>query len=232
MKNIKRIINWIFSDKCISCGKEVSCESFLCEKCFKEIIFIDFPYCKCCGKLLHSSYNKEMLCDTCSNYERYFNSGRSLFLYNNISKKVVMRIKKEADEHVAKVCANLLYKRYGDLIADVDTIIPVPLHFSRLLRRGFNQSSIIAKHISKLSTIPLSFTELKRIKKTDYQKNKTIEQRKNNTKGAFIAHSSCKNKRILLVDDVITTGATISECSKTLKEEGAKSVVYLTIATT
>ncbi len=233
MKNLKSIINWIFSDKCISCSKEIGKSGFFCEECFKNIIFIDFPFCRCCGKILQTSYNTEMLCEICSNHQRIFHSGRSLFVYNEQSKRIIMRIKKEADEHIAKKCVKMLINRYGNIIRNSDLIIPIPSHFSRILKRGFNPATIIAKHISKLSGMPLNTNALKRIKRTKYQKNKTLMERQENVEGAFRADSQIiSGKNILLVDDVMTTGATISECAKTLKESDANTVNFMTILST
>lgn len=233
MKNLKSIINWIFSDKCICCSKEIGESGFFCEECFKNIIFIDFPFCKSCGKILQTSYDTELLCETCLKHQRTFNLGRSLFVYNDQSKRIIMHIKKEADEHVARKCVKMLMDRYGNIIQNSDLIIPIPSHFSRILQRGFNPATVIAKHISKLSGIPLGTNALKRIKRTEYQKNKTFPERQKNVDGAFIANKQIIfGKNILLVDDVITTGATISECSKTLKEADANTVNFMTILST
>lgn len=233
MKNLKSIINWIFSDKCMCCSKEIEHNGMFCPECFKNIVFIDFPFCKRCGKMLPTSYDSEMLCDFCFNQERPFDIGRSLFVYNNQSRKIIMRIKKEADENIARKCAGMLIKRYENVINRADLIIPVPSHFLRILKRGFNPATIIASYISKLSGIPMANNILKRIKRTEYQKNKTLVERTENVREAFkVTRQTVSGKNILLIDDVITTGATISACSKTLKESGANTVIFTTIAST
>lgn len=235
MNFLKSIINWIVPEKCIICSKEVDSSSIFCFDCFSNgIVFIDFPYCKHCGKLLDTSFNEEMLCETCSNkdIDRYFDIGRSLFLYSNNSRNIIMRIKKHAEENIAKICAKLIYSRYKNIINEYDLIIPVPSHISRILKRGFNPATIIAKHISNASKIPLDIKILKRIKKTDYQKNKPKNERQQNVCDAFKVFKDISGKKILLVDDVLTTGATISECAKTLKKHGAINVGFITISST
>jgi ComF family protein len=232
MEILKSIINWIFPKKCISCGREITEESVFCPACFKDIVFVDYPYCKCCGKQLHPPYSEDFACDVCQNTDRYFDLCRALFLYNRTSKKIIMRIKKEADESVARACVELLCSKYLNTFKNVDVIVPVPLHIARLLYRGFNQSEIIAKHISKVTEIPSNNDIIKRIKKTKSQQNKGIEERRENVRGAFDVVSDVSGLSVLLVDDVMTTGATLSECSKTLKEHGASQVCCATIAGT
>jgi ComF family protein len=229
---LKSVIDWIFPDKCMVCGKDTEIGSLFCSECFGNIVFVDFPYCRICGKLLDTSYNNELTCKMCQNTERFFEAGRSLFLYNNSAKSIIMRIKKEADEHVSRKCSQLLYNRYENFIEKADLIVPVPSHFSRILRRGFNPSMLISKYIAKISEIPMDAKIIKRIKRTEYQKNKTLQERQENVKDAFVVNKNVKNKRILLVDDVMTTGSTISECSKILREHGAKSVKFVTIGST
>lgn len=214
------------------CGRDTEIGSLFCEKCFSDMIFIDFPYCRFCGKLLDTSYNNELTCKVCQNTDRFFEAGRSLFLYNNNAKRIIMRIKREADEHISRKCSKLLYNRYRSFIENTDLVVPIPSHISRVLRRGFNPSTLIAKYISRISEIPMDTRVIRRIKRTEYQQNKTLQERQENVRDAFIVDKDVQNKKILLVDDVITTGSTISECSRTLREHGAKSVRFITIGST
>jgi ComF family protein len=229
---LKSIIDWILPDKCMVCGRDTEIGSLFCSECFGSVVFVDFPYCKVCGKLLDTSYSNELTCKMCQNTERFFEAGRSLFLYNNSAKRIIMRIKKEADEHIARKCSQLLCNRYESFIERNDLIVPVPSHFFRILKRGFNPSTLIAKYIAKISEIPMDTKVMKRTKRTGYQKNKTLQERQENVKNAFIVCKDVQNKRILLVDDVMTTGSTLSECSRILQEHGAKSVRFITIGST
>jgi ComF family protein len=143
-----------------------------------------------------------------------------------------MRIKRDANEWVTRSCTALLCKKYLGTFRKADVIVPVPLHVTRLLRRGFNQADIIAKYMSKATGISVNDNILKRIRNTKSQQNKNTEERKENVHNAFAVTSDITGLKILLVDDVITTGATISECSKVLKEHGASCVYCATIAST
>ena len=111
-------------------------------------------------------------------------------------------------------------------------MIPVPLHYTRMLKRRFNQSALLAKEIHKLNGVPVDFVSLKRRRKTRPQVEFSGHERVNNVKGAFTVKdpSRIKGKRVLLLDDVMTTGSTLKECALALKRAGAKSVDTLTIA--
>ena len=173
------------------CGCEIIHDSIFCVKCFSKVTFIDYPFCKICGKMLESSYgnsNDDFLCDTCQTYPRYFDKARALFQYDDVSKNVVMKIKNHADNFVAHLCAVMMFSKYKDLFRQADCLVPVPSHWSRFLKRGFNPADIIAIEFSKISNLPI-FKILKRAKKTDYQKGKNIDERFNNVKNAF----SCSN---------------------------------------
>jgi ComF family protein len=232
MRILESIIDWILPRKCISCGMEVAKEHVLCPACLKDAVFVDFPYCMCCGKLIHSLYSDELACSVCQNTDRYFDLCRSLFLYNKVSKRIVMRIKRDADESVAKACVELLCEKYSGAFGSADVIVPVPLHVTRLLKRGFNQTDIIAKHISKITGVAVNSNILRRKKRTESQHGKNIEERMENVSCAFEVISEISGIRILIVDDVITTGATLSECARILKEHGASCVYCATIAST
>ncbi|GHT90094.1 hypothetical protein FACS1894113_5610 [Alphaproteobacteria bacterium] len=133
---------------------------------------------------------------------------------------------------VARKCCLMLTSKYERFIFDADFIIPVPSFWTRTLRRGFNPADIIAIELSKNLNIPLDLKALKRIRKTEYQKNKTKVEREKNIENAFLCEGNIRGKKILLIDDVMTTGTTLNECAKALKMAGASVVVGLTIAST
>lgn len=218
------------------CGCEITPDSIFCLKCFSKVTFIDYPFCTICGKMLESSYGNSgdnFLCDTCQTYPRYFDKARALFQYDDISKNVVMKIKNHADNFVAKVCAVMMFSRYNDIFRKADCLVPVPSHWSRFLKRGFNPADIIANEFSKISSLPIC-NILKRTKKTDYQKGKNIHERLNNVQNAFSC-SKCtelSGKSIILIDDVMTTGATLNECANVLKHYQCAKIFCFTIAST
>lgn len=225
----REIINWIFPYKCIVCGCEILENSIFCPKCFSRLTFIEYPFCNKCGKILNSSYQD--ICESCSKYERKFDLARSLFQYDQYSINLIMKIKKQADIYIAKNCANKLFRKYSELFSNADYIVPVPSHWTRVLKRGYNPADIIALELSKISGVKYK-NFLKRTRKTKYQKEKNFKERLENVKDAFKCSEDIQNKVIILVDDVFTTGATLNSCSKALHFAGCKKIYCITIATT
>ena len=230
------IFDWLFPKKCLICGSEITSDSIFCLKCFSKVTFIDYPFCKICGKILESSYgnvDNDFLCNTCQTYPRYFDKARALFQYDDVSKNVVMKIKNHSDSFVARLCAVMMFSRYKDILRQADCLVPVPSHWSRFLKRGFNPADVIAVEFSKIANLPICKI-LKRIKKTEYQKGKNIFERLNNVKNAFSCSKNNKlsGKTVILIDDVMTTGATLNECASMLKSHGCLKVFCLTIAST
>jgi ComF family protein len=184
--------------------------------------------------MFESPHDSE-ICESCENSNPYFDLARAIFQYNDASKRIVMNIKKKSDNYTAKICAKMILTRYENIFGEVDYITPVPSHWTRLLVRGFNPANIVAYELSKISNVKYAHL-LKRTRRTDYQRNKSVSERSANVSGAFSRNQrktndiNCKN--IILVDDVLTTGSTLNECAQTLKSLGANHVSCITIANT
>lgn len=206
-------------------------DAVFCPSCFSQLTFIDVPVCTCCGKMMQTAMGDDPICVVCHDVGREFDSCRSLILYDNISRKIILRIKKHADTNVSKTCSRMLAMKYSSIFRDADLIVPVPSHWTRTILRGYNPSELIALELSKIVTVPTTNC-LRRIRRTAYQSNKTVDEREINVTGAFSCTKDLVNKKIILVDDVMTTGATLNECARTLKMAGATYVVCITIAST
>ena len=234
MSLFNNFVDWLFPTKCIICGDEIQKNSIFCPKCFTKATFIDYPFCKICGKLFSNSYcySENCICENCVKNTHFFDVARALFQYDDISKSVVFKIKKYADNNVAKICLNMLFKKYLDVFNSFNFIVPVPSHWSRVLKRGYNPADIISFELSNILNIPVQKI-LKRVKKTDYQKGKSTKDRYENVKNAFVcSEKNLLEQKIILVDDVMTTGATLNECSKILKSKNCLKIFCLTICTT
>lgn len=236
-KNIFNIItNLIFPPRCLNCGEELYNKTGLCIKCFKKLNFITSPKCDICGYPfeIDMSEDKNLICPNCLKKNFKFNKARSVFTYNDITKKLILAYKHSRHIELAPFFSKIMLQAGSELLKETDLIIPVPISKLRLIKRGYNQSSLLAKHIGKHKKIKVSFNNLIRYKHTAYQGNMHIKQRRENVRNAFVIKNANKirNKNILLIDDVFTTGATINECIKTLKKAGANKVFALTIART
>ena len=236
MKSIlKTILNIILPPRCPCCGKIVVLEHTLCESCFDKIQFIAKPYCKICGIPFENETdaNLSKICAKCASQKRITRLNRSAILYDDFSKKLILDFKFFSKTQNAKLLAKWLYMAGKDIFDEgVDLIVPVPLSYKRLLFRGYNQSAVLARLLSKQAKIKTDLFNLKKIKHTKPQSSLTENARLKNVKNVFQVQncSKIKNKRIVLIDDVLTTGATLAECAKVLLKAGAESVDTLTIA--
>lgn len=144
---------------------------------------------------------------------------------------MILSLKHGEKFHLGPLLANMMHRRGQDILSQTDILIPVPLHWTRLLRRGFNQSGELAKHLSTLVGLPCDVSSLKRTRATSSQEGLSKNHRQENLKDAFqVTHPTrIYKKNILLIDDVITTGATLNSATSTLLSGGAQSVNTLTL---
>ncbi|GAB4538538.1 MAG: hypothetical protein Fur0020_07450 [Thermodesulfovibrionia bacterium] len=169
------------------------------------------------------------MCSECITDEPHFEYARSYGIYEGAIEEAIKLLKYHGVKRLSRPLSDLLFSLP---LPPVDVIIPVPLHGKRLKERGFNQSAIIGRHISRGIGMPLLINSLIRTRDTLPQVGLNAKDRKRNIKGAFSVQDKkgIYKKRVLLIDDVLTTGSTARECSKVLKMAGAKSVYVMTIA--
>lgn len=239
MKILAKILNFILPPRCAVCGKILNTDKGVCDKCIKEIEFLKAPICHRCGHSLTeatSQTDNYLLCGQClRNKRQVFRLSRSAFIYDDFSKKLILDFKFYDHTELAPLLAKMMYVAGSDIFASsVDVIIPVPLHYTRLLWRKYNQSSLLAKELSSLTGIPTNNFILRKTRRTKPQTECSGAIRLKNLKNAFVIKNAnlIRGKRVLLIDDVLTTGATLKECSLALKRAGAKSVDWLTVART
>ncbi len=232
-----KLINFILPCRCICCGTIVEDENGVCPDCFNKIHFISKPYCKICGTPFETTENViNNVCANClKDKKKLLDLQRSAFIYDDFSKKIILGLKFFDKTYYAPWLAKMMYRISQDIFAEKpDLIIPVPLHNIRLFQRKYNQSALLAKELSKLSGIKTDFTSLKRCKNTIPQVNFSGKARVKNVKNAFVVtkNKNIKNKKIILIDDVFTTGSTIKECALVCKKAGASKIFVITASRT
>jgi len=165
-----------------------------------------------------------------------FSRARAAFRYDEHSRALILKLKFQDETNLAPTLGRWLKNAGQELIKSSDIIVPVPLHYRRLVWRRYNQAALLAFHIHKLSNIPLCMEGLKRTRPTTPQSGLSRVERQKNVKRAFALHPKyavdIKGKTVLLVDDVMTTGSTLHACTKALLKAGAASVNVLTLART
>lgn len=161
-------------------------------------------------------------CGLCLKHPPYFSQTISLFRYDFPANKIIHAFKYGHQLAVGSWLADLLAEK---LTIAADIIIPLPLHPDRLCERGFNQSCEIASVLGNRLNLPVHRSIVQRVRNTPHQTGQPLKNRQKNVKAAFESHADLRGKTILLIDDVMTTGATLNECARTLIEQGAKRVV-------
>ena len=233
MNWFRALIDVIIPPRCLLCGKTIHSDNSLCADCFSKINFISRPYCAHCGYPLPTLLNDSLYCSNCLTHKSHFRLCRSAVKYDEFSKKLILDFKFSDRLENQKLLANWLFLAGHDIFEKgIDIIIPVPLHYARLFKRKYNQSAVLAAGLSKLSGFHVDYKSLRKVRHTTPQIQCSGKQRTKNVRNAFevISPENIQNKRIVLIDDVFTTGATLTECAKALEKAGAKSVDALTIA--
>lgn len=235
LKIFQEVLNFILPPRCLKCGAVIGgTENGLCPDCFNEITFISEPYCKRCGRPFNGEGTQGMVCGDCmKKHKNPFRYSRSAFVYDEYSKTLILSFKFHDKTENAVFLGKLLYKSGKDIFSSgADVLMPIPLHYSRLLKRKYNQSSLLAKEVSKMCGLPIDNTSVIRHKRTRPQVEFSGQARIKNVKGAFQVKNplNVKGKRIVLIDDVMTTGSTLRECALVLLAAGAASVDTLTVA--
>lgn len=241
---MKELIKEIFDDAfeflfpsnitCFICGDEVVESEFcLCPSCEKSLPKID-KHCLKCGSPIYSSAN---YCLTCKSNKRHFDFARSALIYKDGAARAVQGLKYENEKYLAAPIAKIIEVEFLKMEKEVgkfDFIIPIPLSKERFKKRGYNQAELIALELSKLVDVPVETKCVLRIKDTVSQTKLSFKERQENLDGAFKVElkETIKGKTLLLIDDVLTTGSTVSHCAEILKKAGAKAVYVLTFATT
>ena len=231
--DIKNYIkNLVFPVTCVCCHEFTDHEG-LCNRCWSKIKWISHPHCDVCGTPLQLGVQ---LCEECRQQRNkyFFDKAVSVFLYDDFSKRMILRMKDEDETYLAPILSIWLFRIIQDFVNDIDYIIPVPTDFFRRMSRKYNPPELLARELSQLANIVYEPRFLK--KKTTFvrQKQLTRRERLKNLSESFAIDEKfdafLQDKRILLIDDVITTGATANECSKILKKHGAAKVYVATVA--
>jgi len=202
----------------------------VCSECYKKLPFIEGKTCSKCGRPLN---NLSDYCLRCKNEEIFYKRAVSVFVYNDVVKKLIYRYKKSGEKYLADFFAACLIQKYAVLDFECDIAFYVPIHKRVLKRRGFNQSKVLCDIFAASYNLPVSNDNLIKIKDTGQQKALSKADRIKNIEKSFKVSlkSEVKGKNVLLIDDVMTTGVTANECSKVLVSAGAKNVYVLTLAT-
>jgi competence protein ComFC len=221
------LLDLVYPSYCLVCGK--ADDDYLCPDCIEMIDVIGDMHCHKCAIPCETH-----ICLDCQSREFAFDWACSAGLYEGVLRKGIHALKYDMHLAIIDQLAGLMVCCYPhrQLNGKVDIVVPIPIHRDRLIERGFNQSEELGRPLCKRISVPLESNALFRIRNMRHQVSLPQDKRMLNIKGAFAVPNPALvlGKRVLLVDDVFTTGATLNEAAKVLKESGALSVYVYTLA--
>jgi ComF family protein len=233
-KSASWLLDAILPPRCLKCGEIVADPGSLCGQCWPALRFLGEPCCACCGLPFEFEMGAGSLCAACIADRPLYSRARSALVYDDASRELVLRFKHADRIDGAATFAGWMARAGAELVAAADIIAPVPLHRWRLVRRRYNQAAVLANAIGRSRGKLVVPDLLVRRRATASQGHLGRGQRQRNVAGAFALHPRrgqvAAGARILLIDDVLTTGATAAACARVLRKAGAADVDLLVLA--
>ena len=231
----RAVLDLVYPPLCIGCRAQVAESGALCAACWQNVRFLDGPMCAACGLPFEFDPGGDTLCAACHARPPAFDKARAVMRYDESSRGPILALKHGDRLDLSPVFARWLDRGGRELLAEADLIVPVPLHPSRLWSRRYNQSAELARALGRLAAKPCDVLALTRSRATPSQgAMRSAKARRRNMLGAFKVEPRHKSaiaaRNILLVDDVLTTGATVDACARALKRAGAAKVLVLALA--
>lgn len=231
---ISRVLDVILPPRCLSCDATVDRPHTLCAPCWRSMTFIAPPFCETCGIPFETDIGAGAICAACAASRPAFDRCRSAAVYDSASRSLILAFKRGDRTDMSIAFGRWMAHAGADILTGADFLVPVPLHWSRLFARRYNQAQLLASEVSRVTGIPVSVDMLLRTRKTPSMAHKSASARANNIRGAIKVNSGQRSviegASLVIVDDVLTTAATVGACARALKRAGAKRVDVLAVA--
>lgn len=227
-------LNAVLPPLCLACRVEVEEAGALCGPCWNKIAFLAPPLCAACGFPFDYDPGGTALCGACARRLPDYGRARAVMRYDEASRALVLGFKHGDRTHGAPAYGRWMARAGAELLREADLVVPVPLHWLRLFRRRYNQAALLAQAVARTAGVPVAVDLLMRRRPTPSQGHLSAAARRRNVRGAFAVRPGrdalVRGRRIVLIDDVLTTGATGEACARTLLRAGAASVDVLVLA--
>ncbi len=228
------LVDLVYPPQCVVCGAITAEPATLCASCWRNMPFITRPFCERLGTPFATDIGGLLLSPAAIADPPVFGRARAVAHHNGAARELVHKLKYNDRQELAVAMASMMASAASDVIVDASVIIPIPLHWTRLWQRRFNQAAALANRLGHHTGLPVEPVYLRRRKRTRMQVGLTRAQRQDNLQGAFIVPEevkpALKGQHVLLVDDVMTTSATGNAAARILLRGGAASVDIVTFA--
>lgn len=232
---MQSVVNLIYPESCAGCGEPVAGGAGLCPACWVETWFITGHACDACGTPLPGEGDgHEDICDDCVKTARPWERGRAALLYKDKGRRMVLALKHGDRPDLATPAARWMKRAGADILTRDCVLVPVPIHWTRLFKRRYNQSIELGRALAKLGPYGFAPGALVRKKRTDYQHGRGFDSRFANVQDAIVPHptkgKSLAGETVVLIDDVMTSGATLAATAEAARRAGAAHVHMLVLA--
>ena len=227
-------LNALYPPHCAQCLADTPSGVHVCGSCAAQARRIESPYCRRCSQPFEGAIEGEFVCPQCGDRTHHFDCAVAGYRSRGIVREFIHRFKYDRQYYLRQPLAAWLAETLADprmTAREFDAFVPVPLHRTRYRERNFNQAEVLARLVAKRAGKPV-WTALQRVRYTTTQTRLDREQRMENLRNAFrVRHASLvQSRHLVLVDDVFTTGSTVDECARVLRQAGAASVRVITVA--
>src|ERR1700674_972378 len=228
----RAVVDGVLPPRCLACGETVDEPDALCGRCWAGITFFAPPWCVACGLPFPHPMGENALCGACARERRSWDRARAVLRYDKNSRRLVLGLKHGDRTHIAAAFGRWMHRAGREVLAGADLLVPVPLHWTRLFQRRYNQAALLAQAIRSAGGPDVAPDWLVRRRRPPAQGPLGPAARERNVRGALAvrAGGSVAGKRVVIVDDVMTTGAPVEECARVLRLAGAASIGVLTLA--
>lgn len=228
----RAIVDGVLPPRCLACGATVAEPNALCSQCWASMTFFAPPWCAKCGLPFPHPMGADAVCAACARERPSWDRARAALRYDKHSRHLVLALKHGDRTHLGPALGRWMHRAGAELLDGADLIAPVPLHWTRLFARRYNQAGLLAHAVHAAGGPPVAPDWVTRRRRTPSQGRLGPAARARNVRGAFAlrAGRSIKGKRIVIIDDVLTTGATVEECARVLRRAGAAWIGVLTLA--